>query len=134
MSMKKLLVLTLVFVLLAMSTVPALAFNGGSTGALYKPTVKGKQLYSLAGRITAVNASSVTVSVATGNRLAKPHIGNNVVIQVNAYTRLQLAGGTPITFSQLKVGQSVSSIGIYYSYYGTWIASRITVGAILANK
>lgn len=132
--MKNLLILTLVCGLLAMSTVPALAVSGGSAETLYKPTVKGKQLYSLAGRITAVNASSVTVSVATGNRLAKPHIGYNVVIQVTAYTRLQLAGGTPITFSQLNVGQSVSSIGIHNNNYDSWVASRITVGAILANK
>jgi len=132
--MKKLLVLTVVFVLLAVSTVPALAMRGNSTDNLRKTNTGGRQLYSLAGYITslAANETSVNVRVAVGNRIADPFVDQTVSLWITSSTRLLLSGGTPIDFDDLRVGQSVSSNGVFEN--GVWTAYRITVGAILASK
>ena len=131
--MKKLIVVTLVFVLLSVTFVPALA-KGPS----------GNQLYAIAGYIRAIDATNktITVEVMVGNRLGDDYLNEKVVIQTYdkattidgvTYqpTRILLSGGTVIAFSDLKVGDSVSSNG--YLVAGVWHAVRVTKGALLLD-
>jgi hypothetical protein len=127
--MKKLIVLTLVFVLLSVTFVPAFA-KGPS----------GKNLYALAGYIRAIDSEkhTITVEVLVGNRLATPFLNENVVIQIYlektgdyAVTRLLLSGGIPIDFDDLEVKDPVSSNG--YLVDGIWHAVRVTQGALLTD-
>jgi hypothetical protein len=130
--MKKLVVLTLVIVLLSVTFVPALAAKGPS----------GNQLYAIAGYIRAIDATNktITVEVMVGNRLGDDYLNQKVVIKTYAQattidgvtyqpTRILLSGGTVIAFSDLKVGDSVSSNG--YLVDGIWHAARVTKGALL---
>jgi len=134
--MKKLTVLTLVFVLLSVTFIPALAANSGPSGP------SGNQLYAIAGYIRAIDAEkkTITVEVMVGNRLGDDYLKQRVVIQTYdkastidgvTYqpTRILLSGGTVIPFSSLKVGDSVSSNG--YLVGGVWHAVRVTKGALL---
>lgn len=132
--MKKILFLTLVIALLAASTFPSLAMSTGVTTNGLKSLTAKKQLYSLAGYVKSIDAvnRTVTVTVAVGNRLAKPLIGQDVVLQTNSSTRFKLSGGTTISFDYLKVGQQVSSNGRVAA--GVWTARRITVGALLLRR
>ena len=129
--MKKLVVLTLVFVLLGVTFVPAFA-KGPS----------GNQLYAIAGYIRAINGTNktITVEVMVGNRLGDDYLKQQVVIKTYATeftidgitydaTRILLSGGTVIKFEDLKVGDSVSSNG--YLVNGVWHAIRVTKGALL---
>jgi hypothetical protein len=112
--MKKLIVLTLVFVLLSVTFIPAVAAGGSNNG---------KQLYAIAGYITAIGTNNtITVKVLVGNRLGDDYLGKEVVIQTYAdpftingisyaATRLLISGGTVITFDKFEVGQTVSSNG-----------------------
>ncbi len=137
--MKRLSVILLVLTLLVMSTVPAIAAGKPSTvsgrGAAYGSGVSGNPPFALAGTIAGLDAQAktVTVTVACGNTLVKPYIGQNVVIQTNDATRFLLRnpGGhaTPITFNDLAIGQKVSVNGQYTN--NVWTAGRITVGADL---
>lgn len=144
--MKKLLILSLVFVLLVVSTLPALAkketYDCGDA-----PTQPNKR-YALAGWVQYVNASNktVTVEVAVGNVLAKPCIGEEegVVLIVDADTILKYSGGAPMTFEQLKIAfdeldpevdprLQISSTG-FLPVDKEWSALQITLGADLTNK
>ena len=125
--MKKLIVVTLVFVLLSVTFVPALA-KGPS----------GNQLYAIAGYIRAIDADkkTITVEVMVGNRLGDDYLNEEIVIKIYLEktgdyeaTRILLSGGTVIPFSSLKVGDSVSSNG--YLVDGVWHAVRVTKGALL---
>ena len=125
--MKKLIVVTLVFVLLSVTFVPALA-KGPS----------GNQLYAIAGYIRAIDADkkTITVEVMVGNRLGDDYLNEEIVIKIYLEktgdyeaTRILLSGGTVIPFSSLKVGDSVSSNG--YLVAGVWHAVRVTKGALL---
>jgi len=128
--MKKLIVLTLVFVLLSVTFVPAMAKGGGTNG---------KQLYAIAGYIRGINEEdqTITVEVLVGNRIGDNYLEQEVVIEVVKGTRLLLSGGTPITFSYFKIDQSVSSNGILADTDNdgelNWTADRITVGALLLD-
>ena len=157
--MKKLLVLTLVFALLTVTFVPALAAGGGTTGNTGSTgngnqgatgqggstsTTSGKQLYALAGYIKEIDDTNktVTVDVLVGNRIVTPYITTDtttgwITVKVTADTRLLLSGGTPILFSDLDVGDPVSSNGILSTDASgalVWTATRITKGALLINQ
>jgi len=137
--MKKLIILTLVLVLLAVSVVPAYAASRtrDQNGAGNKIQVKqhGKMPFALAGTIASVDpaARTVTVTIACGNKLVKPYIGQDLILQTTAATRFLLRNpdgkATPITFEDLAVGQNVSSNGRLAN--DMWTANRITVGADL---
>ncbi len=137
--MKKLSVLLLVLTLLVVSTVPAFAAGGpppGKGGGVVSGVGKGgNPPFALAGTIASLDAQAktVTVSVVCGNLLVKPYFGQNLVLQTTDATRFLLhnPGGyaTPITFSDLVIGQKVSVNGLYAS--DVWTAGRITVGADL---
>ncbi len=141
--MKKITVISLVVLMLALSVVPAFAKgpgpanNGSATG-----TSTGTQVgfgvhnpYALSGTISGVDphAHTVTVSVACGNRLVNPFIGQEVTLQTTATTRLLQRNpdgtATPITFEDLQIGQTVSSHGSLQN--DTFTAIRVTVGAEL---
>ncbi len=105
-----------------------------------KPT--RNQLYAIAGYIRAIDATNktITVEVMVGNRLGDDYLNEEVDIQTYARattidgityqpTRILLSGGTVIAFSDLKVGDSVSSNG--YLVDGVWHAVRVTKGALL---
>jgi len=136
--MKKLTVLTLVFVLLSVTFIPALAAKSGPSGP------SGNQLYAIAGYIRAIDSEkkTITVEVMVGNRLGDDYLKQRVVIQTYdkattidgvTYqpTRILLSGGMVIPFSDLKVGNSVSSNG--YLVAGVWHAVRVTKGATLLD-
>ena len=137
--MKKLIILTLVLVLLAVSVVPAYAAsrtrdqNGAGNKIQVKP--HGKMPFALAGTIASIDplARTVTVTVACGNKVVKPYIGQDLILQTTAATRFLLRNpdgkATPITFEDLAVGQNVSANGKLAD--NVWTASRITVGASL---
>jgi len=137
--MKKFIVLALVLVLLAVSVVPAYAANGtrARTGQIAGNGFGkgGKMPYALAGTIASIDpvARTVTVTVACGNKVVKPHIGQDLAIQTTDATRFLLRNpdgtATPITFEDLAVGQNVSSNGKLAN--NVWTANRITVGADL---
>ncbi len=137
--MKKISVILLVLVLLVVSTVPALAAGRQPTinshGAGFSVGLGGNPPFTLAGTIAGLDAQAKTVMVIVvcGNTLVKPYIGQNLVIQTNDTTRFLLRnpGGyaTPITFSDLAIGQKVSLNGQYTN--NIWVAGRITVGADL---
>jgi hypothetical protein len=129
--MKKLVVLIQLIVLLSVTFVPVMA-KGPS----------GNQLYAIAGYIRAIDATNktITVEVMVGNRLGDDYLNEEVDIQTYARattidgityqpTRILLSGGTVIAFSDLKVGDSVSSNG--YLVDGVWHAVRVTKGALL---
>ncbi len=134
--MKKLSVLLLVLTLLVVSTVPAFAAGGPppgmGSGVVSGVGKGGNPPFALAGTIASLDAQAktITVTVACGNTVVKPYVGQNLVIQTNEATRILLRnpGGyaTPITFSDLAIGQKVSVNGKYAS--DVWTAGRITVG------
>ena len=137
--MKKIVVLTLVFALLAITAVPALAAGGiqsrNGRGGGNEYGTGGKMPFALAGTIASIDpaARTVTVTVACGNKLVKPYIGQDLTLQTTAATRFLLRNpdgtATPITFEDLAVGQNVSSNGKLAN--NVWTANRITVGADL---
>ena len=133
--MKKMLVIWIVIALVLVAASPALAGNGSGPGAGPGPSGKGK--FSLAGIITAIDPTNltVTVHVVAGSTLVKPFIEQELTVQTTADTRFLLCNpdgkATPITFNDLAVGQKVSVNGTLAA--GVWTAKRVTVGAIL-NK
>ncbi len=137
--MKKYFVLTLVLVLLAVSVVPASAANGKRAQNVHENNgqvgLRGKMLYTLAGTIASLDpvARTVTVTVACGNKVVKPYLGQDLTLQTTDGTRLLLRNldgtATPIAFEDLEIGQNVSSQGRLID--SVWTASRITVGAEL---
>ncbi len=137
--MKKYFVLTLVLVLLAVSVVPASAANGKRAQNVHEKNgqvgLRGKMLYALAGTIASLDpvARTVTVTVACGNKVVKPYLGQDLTLQTTDGTRLLLRNldgtATPIAFEDLEIGQNVSSQGRFID--SVWTANRITVGAEL---
>jgi hypothetical protein len=140
--MKKFAVITMVIVMLALSAVPAFAKGPQGTGQVNGSCGGGIQAgigirtpYALSGTIFSLDteAQTVTVTIACGNRLAQPFIGQNVTLQTSTNTRFLLRNSdgsvTPITFADLAVGQKISSHGSLVN--GTWTAVRVTVGALL---
>ncbi len=137
--MKKIAVLMLVLVILAVSVVPAYAANRRHAQNIHENSGQvgrhGKMPYALAGTITNLDpvARTVMVTVACGNKVVKPYIGQELTLQIAEKTRflLRTPDGTsmPITFEDLEIGQNVSSQGIQVD--SVWTAIRITVGAEL---
>ncbi len=126
--MKKAAYLLIVIGLLAATALPALAAGGPPPGG---QRVRGP--FALAGTITDISETVVTVQVVCGNRLVKAYIGQSLPLQTTPTTRYLLktpAGAVPITFADLQVGQNVSVNGTLVN--NVWAASRITVGAALA--
>ena len=137
--MKKFIILTLILVLLAVSVVPAYAASQtrDQNGVGKKIQVKqhGKMPFALAGTIASIDPAvrTVTVTVACGNKVGKPYIGQDLTLQTTVTTRFLLRNpdgiATPITFEDLAVGLNVSSNGRLAN--NVWTANRITVGADL---
>ena len=141
--MKKIIVITLVVIMLAVSVVPALAAggppanrgttNGNCSGNQTRNVIQTP--YALSGTITAVDKVNLTVSVniGCGNRLASPYIGQVVTLTTTDGTRFLQHNddGTvaPISFNDMAIGQKISSHGSLTN--GVWTASRITEGALL---
>ena len=155
--MKKYFVLIIVLALLAVTALPVLAGGGApngnkqsgyryagegaaGTGNTYKGTSgqNGSGVFALAGKITGLDAGTgtVTVAVASGNTLVKPTLGQDVALQTTGTTRFLMRNpgsvATPITFSDLAVGQKVSAVGQLVD--NVWTATRITVGASLVHQ
>lgn len=125
--MKKSLVVLMVIVLLAVSAAPAFAARGVPP----QPPISNRGgLFTLAGTITAIDGSVLTVKVVSGNPIARPYVGQNVALQTTATTRFLLTaptGTVVITLADLQVGQNVSAQGKLAN--GMWTADRITAGA-----
>lgn len=117
--MKKIYPLLLAFVLLFASITPTQAAG------------KGKTSFNLAGKIVGIGAGTVAVQVSSGNPAVKAYLGQVITLTGTTSTRYILSSGTPITFADLKIGDSVSSSGTLSA--GTWTATRITVGAKLLH-
>ncbi|MCL4487009.1 MAG: DUF5666 domain-containing protein [Chloroflexi bacterium] len=108
--------------------VPSVSAAGGAPS--------GASSFTLAGKITSIDASSetITVQVQSGNFLVKPYLGKSVTLTASQDTRflLKTASTTvPITFADLQVGQSVSASGVLSD--GEWLLARVTVGAELIH-
>ena len=140
--MKKLIIVSLVMLLLAVSVVPAFA-AGGPPAERGKANGNGNQAgfgvqapYALSGVISSLDTTNrtVTVTVACGNRLVKTYVGQDVTLLTAANTRFLLRNpdgtATPIAFEDLEVGQNISSHGTFTD--GLWAATRVTVGATLS--
>jgi hypothetical protein len=140
--MKKLLVLTIVMALLAATAVPAFAAggpppgNGNGNGGGGDTGKTSRRQFALVGTITELDpeALTVTVLVASGNKLVKPYIGQELTLQTIEVTRFLLRNpdgvATPISFDDLAVGQAISANGQLVS--NVWTTERITVGADLS--
>jgi hypothetical protein len=90
--------------------------------------------FTLAGKITAIGDSTVTIQVLAGNKVVRPFVGKEVTVTVTDATRFFFNDGTvttPITFADLKIGDPVSVHGKVAN--DVWTASRITVGAKLIH-
>ncbi len=87
-----------------------------------------RQAFALTGTITALGTDSITVLVSTGNRLVRPHIGQELVVQVTGstlYRQWTPDGCIPITFADLQVGDTTSISGTVSQ--GVFTARRVTV-------
>jgi len=126
--MKKLTMALLVLVVLGATAMPALAAGG-------PPPVRGKSgSFTLAGVITAISETTVTVQVTGGNPIVHGYIGQALALQTTSSTRYLLKTDTAtvsITFADLAVGQKVSASGKVAN--NVWTAARITVGADLVH-
>ena len=126
--MRKVWIALLVLVVLVATATPALAAGG-------PPPVRGKSgSFTLAGVVTAINGTAVTVQVTGGNPIVHAYIGQTLTLQTTSSTRYLLrtdTGTAPITFADLAVGQKVSASGTVAN--NVWTAMRITVGANLVH-
>ncbi len=92
------------------------------------PQLHNGQIFALTGAITALGTDSITVLVRNGNRLIKPYIGQELVVQVTESTRYRQwtpEGCVPITFEDLEVGDTTSIEGT--GSEGIFTAARVTV-------
>ena len=126
--MKKVWIALLVLVVLTATAMPALAAGG-------PPPVRGKSgSFTLAGVVTAINGTAVTVQVTGGNPIVRGYIGQALALQTTSSTRYLLktdTGTVSITFADLAVGQKISANGKVAN--NVWTAARITVGAALIH-
>ena len=159
--MKKLTVLTLVVIMLAVSVVPALAAGGppaergtgsgicdgshtgygsqnayGSQGGYGSQAGNGLRTpFALSGTITTVDATNqtVSVSVACGNRLAYPYVEQEVTLVTNSSTRFLLrnADGSVTPITFADLAAGQQISSHGALVEGVWTASRITSGALL---
>ncbi len=120
--MKKSLFILLVVAMLLISAIPAFAANTNASGQ--------STLFTLTGRITAIEGSTITVNVLAGKPIVRPYIGQTLEIQTTDSTRFLLktqTGTVVISLADLAVDQNVSVQGEVVN--GVWTATRITVGA-----
>jgi hypothetical protein len=131
---RKLVIVVLVVSVALLATTPALAAGprggkgqqhkrGGNQGA--QPV---RQSFSLVGIMTAVDSSSITVQVYSGNRLAQPYVGQALTVQLTGSTRYrqwQPGGCIPISFDGVAVGATASIQGTVSDDIFT--AQRVTV-------
>ena len=128
----------LIFVVLAtlIAAAPALAAGPGNQNrqenqhryGVGVPQLHNGQIFALTGTITALGTDSITVLVRNGNRLIKPYIGQELVVQVTESTRYRQwtpGGCVPITFEDLEVGDTTSIQGTVSEEVFT--AVRVTV-------
>jgi hypothetical protein len=128
----------LIFVVLAtlIAATPALAAGPGNQNRqenehryqVGQPLPSNQQVFTLTGTITAIGTDSITVLVHNGNRLIKPYIGQELVVQVTENTRYRQwtpDGCVPITFEDLEVGDATSIQGTVSEEVFT--AARVTV-------
>jgi hypothetical protein len=141
--MKKILVLSLVLLMLAMNALPALAVVEIKADPCQEiGTVKGTLRVALAGYIKGIDDDnqSVIVEVLVGNRLGEKCLEKMVLIETKSDTRFLLSGGTVIKFSDLEIDDPVSVNGLINNditdvdKIDEWVADRITVGALLVSK
>jgi len=93
-----------------------------------EPQMSNRQVFSLTGTITALGTDSITVLVRNSNRLVKPYIGQELLVQVTGATRYRqwtADGCIPITFEDLEVGDAASIQGTVSEEVFT--AARVTV-------
>jgi len=130
--MKKLFVLLAVFALAFAAVTPVFAARQGPGHG--QGSQKGPRgTFAMTGYITAIGSNTVTIQVYRGNNLVKPYLGQSLKVTVTAATRYLFKDGTtttPITFTDLKVGDPVSANGTVAN--GIWTTKRITVGASLS--
>lgn len=131
--MKKIAWLCVIVGLLAVTAMPTLAAGGPPPGG--KSSKGARAPFALAGTITEISGTGVTVQVVSGNRLVKDYIGQSLPLQTTSKTRYLLktpSGTVPITFADLEVGQDISVNGTLAD--NVWTANRITVGASLVHQ
>jgi hypothetical protein len=132
---KKWMLLILVVLAMTIAATPALAAGPGSQnrqGNQHRyelgPQPNDRYAFALTGTITAIGADSITVLVHNGNRLVKPYIGQELVVQVTDNTRYRQwtpEGCIPIAFEDVEVGDTTSIQGTVSE--GVFIAARVTV-------
>jgi len=160
--MKKLTIISIVVILLAVSVVPALAAGnapagrgaasgicigdqtrygtqngyGSKTGYRSQSGYGINNPYALSGTITSINSENHTVAVliACGNRLADPYDGQEVTLSTTASTRylLRNADGTVTPISFEELASGQTVSSHGSLVDGVWTASRITSGALLS--
>jgi hypothetical protein len=126
--MKKVWIALLVLVVLVATAMPALAAGGPP------PVCCKSGSFTLAGVITAINGTAITVQVTGGNPIVREYVGQTLALQTTSSTRYLLktdTGTVPITFADLAVGQKVSVSGTVAN--NVWTVARITVGADLIH-
>lgn len=125
--MKKLLMITLIIILLATSTMmPAEA----------KKAPKPKA-FNIAGTITAVDpvARTFTVKVRLANNVARPFMGSDLMLNTTTdtvYLGLDHKVVVPVTFETLVVSQTVRVKGT--AFLGVFTAKRVTEGVPLPKS
>ncbi len=125
--MKKSFFVLLVVAMLLISVTPAFAAKTNAPGQ--------NTVFTLAGKITAIQGSTITVNVLVGKPIVRPYIGQTLEIQTTDSTRFLLkteTGTVPISLADLAVDQNVSVQGQVVN--STWTAMRVTVGASLIHQ
>lgn len=128
---KRWMLLILVVLAMMIAATPALAARRGSQNQhRYEigPQPNDRYAFALTGTITAIGADSITVLVHNGNRLVKPYIGQELVVQMADNTRYRQwtpDGCIPITFEDLEVGDTTSIQGTVSEE--VFIAARVTI-------
>ena len=120
--MKKLLFALLLVTMLFVAATPTFAARRRGT------------LFTLAGLITDIEGSTVTVTVYTGSAVVRPYLGQTLDIVTTASTRFLLKtpdGTMTIALEDLEIGDKVSVQGSVAN--DVWTATRITVGAKLIH-
>ena len=153
--MKKLVVLTLVFALLAMAVTPAFAQggkgkngNGGGDQLQWHYAYAGEEVFSVAGVVTAVATAvdpltGATVGTVTLDLVAGNHLVHDLLAADLPTITLMITGDTKIVQAcnsdevdctlpaTLAIGQNVTARGLTDGVIFT--ASHITVGAALTG-
>jgi len=158
--MKKFVVLTLVFALLAMAVTPALAQggngknknqNGGGDQLQWHYAYAGEEVFHVSGIVTAVvtvtdpltgvTTGSVTLDLVAGNHLVHDLLEAElptITVSITADTKIVQACNSDDELdchlpATLEVGQAVSIRGLTDAEGTSYTATQITVGAALTG-